>query len=321
MSSDLVNNGSTTDDEPVNLTDEFELLRENAQELGHRAPLPPRRRLSTQVNPGQNVSSISWGADPSPMVFLHGGGQNAHTWDTVLLALGEDALAIDLPGHGHSDWRADHDYGARANAQAIAAVMRSHAATPVPLVGMSLGGLTAISLVSQFPDLVSALMLVDVSPQAPQRSVDLTAAQRGSVALISGPETYESFDAMLDATVAASPNRSRASLRRGVLHNAKEMADGSWRWRYDRQRKANYAFDDPTPAWDEFAAGGIPVTLVRGARSSFVHDADVAEMARLQPRLQVQVVADSGHSVQSDQPLALVKILRDFLAAPGDSGS
>jgi esterase len=315
MSSGLVNNRPIADDDPMNVP-EFELLQENAQELDLHTPLPPRHRVSTQVNPGQNVSAIGWGAAPSRLVFLHGGGQNAHTWDTVLLELGEDALAIDLPGHGHSDWRPDHDYGAQANAQAVATVMRRHADVPVPLIGMSLGGLTAMSLVSQFPELVSALMLVDVSPQAPMRSVDLTAAQRGSVALISGPETYESFDAMLEATVAASPSRTRRSLRRGVLHNAKEQPDGSWVWRYDRQRKANYALEDTAPAWDEFAAGRVPVTLVRGARSSFVHDDDVAEMARLQPSLQVQVVADSGHSVQSDQPLELVRILRDFLAAP-----
>ena len=70
----------------------------------------------------------------------------------------------------------------------------------------------------------------------------------------------------------------------------------------------------------EFAACGVPVTLVRGARSSFVDDADVAEMARLQPRLQVQMVVDAGHSVQSDQPLELVRLLRDFLAAPPAAG-
>ena len=41
------------------------------------------------------------------MVFLHGGGQNAHTWDTVALALDRPLVAVDLPGHGHSDWPGD----------------------------------------------------------------------------------------------------------------------------------------------------------------------------------------------------------------------
>ena len=40
---------------------------------------------------------------PPELVFLHGGAQNAHTWDTVALALGRPLVAIDLPGHGHSD--------------------------------------------------------------------------------------------------------------------------------------------------------------------------------------------------------------------------
>ena len=44
-----------------------------------------------------------WGDAEPELVFLHGGAQNAHTWDTVALALGRPLVAIDLPGHGHSD--------------------------------------------------------------------------------------------------------------------------------------------------------------------------------------------------------------------------
>ena len=42
----------------------------------------------------------------TPQVLLiHGWAQNAHTWDTVALALGRPLLAVDLPGHGHSGGR------------------------------------------------------------------------------------------------------------------------------------------------------------------------------------------------------------------------
>ena len=59
---------------------------------------------------GTNLSALVWGdADPE-LVLIHGGAQNAHTWDTVALALGRPALAIDLPGHGHSGWRDDGLY-------------------------------------------------------------------------------------------------------------------------------------------------------------------------------------------------------------------
>ncbi len=299
--------------EGVLAIDEFELLSENAEELGFTGPLPPRRRLTTDVSGGRQVSAIQWGEGPAPLVFLHGGGQNAHTFDSVLLALGRPALAIDLPGHGHSDWRDDHDYSGQANAEAVAAVIKREAATPIRLVGMSLGGLTAISIAARFPELVSKLLLIDVTPESALRYADLTPAQRGSVALVAGPQAYESFDAMVDATVAASPTRSRASLRRGVLHNATALPDGRWTWRYDRERKADPKAADTSVGWAELSSSDVPVTLVRGGLSGFVADDDVAEMLRRKPDVAVHVVEGAGHSVQSDRPRELVEILRDWV--------
>ena len=65
-----------------------------------------------EVDPasGRRLSALVWGEGPPELVLLHGGAQNAHTWDTVALALERPLLAIDLPGHGHSDWRDDHAY-------------------------------------------------------------------------------------------------------------------------------------------------------------------------------------------------------------------
>ena len=74
--------------------DEFKYLPDNAAQAGYSGPLP----AVTRIDRGP-VSALVWGRDPR-VVFLHGGGQNAHTWDTVILGLGLPALAIDLPGHG-----------------------------------------------------------------------------------------------------------------------------------------------------------------------------------------------------------------------------
>jgi pimeloyl-ACP methyl ester carboxylesterase len=54
--------------------------------------------------------------------------------------------------------------------------------------------------------------------------------------------------------------------------------------------------------------------LVRGANSFFVNDDDAAEFARIAPGFQtVHIVENSGHSVQSDQPVRLIEILRGLL--------
>lgn len=293
-----------SDDELPGL-DEFALLPENAAQAGV-AEVPPVQRIDSGA-----ISFLKFGSAPPRVVFLHGGGQNAHTWDTVIVGLGEPALAVDLPGHGRSAWRQDGDYGPKLAAASIIPVLRAHAPSPVLLVGMSLGGLTALRIAATAPDLVPQLLLVDVTPSAPQRHTEMTDAQKGTVALVQGERTFPSFAAMLEVTVAAAPHRDRDSLRRGVFHNSKQLDDGTWTWRYDSFRKG----DGFEGLWDDVAAIRMPTTLVRGANSHFVNDDDAAQFAAEAPGFQrTIVVEDSGHSVQSDQPLRLIEILREVLA-------
>jgi pimeloyl-ACP methyl ester carboxylesterase len=116
---------------------------------------------------------------------------------------------------------------------------------------------------------------------------------------------------MVDIAVLASPNRSRESLRRGVFHNSRQLDNGTWTWRYDEFRKAD-GFDG---LWDDVPHLTTPTTLVRGADSAFVNDHDADEFARIAPGFTtVHIVPDAGHSVQGDQPRALIQILRDVLA-------
>ncbi len=282
---------------------------------------PVVERRAVDVGSGQNVSALVWGSDDPELVLLHGGGQNAHTWDSVALALGVPLVAIDLPGHGHSDRREDRDYNPPANAKAVAAAIDELAPRAEAVVGMSLGGLTCITLAAERPDLVSRAVIVDVTPGVLARTPKMTPAQRGTTALVGGPQSYPSFDAMLRVTAAAAPERPIETLRPGVLHNSRRREDGKWEWRYDLGRGGavphHYA-----SLWDDVSAISAPVMLVRGGRSMFVHDDDVAEFLDRHPATRVEMVEGAGHSVQSDRPLALAGLITDFLgstesAAPG----
>ena len=296
--------------------DEFGMLADNASEVGlayHRAPAVARRSFT--VAPAQDVSAILWHGVLPELVLLHGGGQNAHTWDTVALALGRPLIAIDLPGHGHSSRRDDRNYGPWRNAEAVAAVLdQLHRRWPhrgLAVAGMSLGGVTAIRLAAARPDLVRRLIVVDVTPQAQEALRQASEADRGAVALVSGPSAYDTFEAMAAAAVAASPRRPRSAVERGVRHNSVQLPDGRWTWRYDLfSRPAGMA--DFTALWGDVAAVTAPVMLVCGADSKFVRDEDAARFAKLQPGLRHEVVLDSGHAVQSDQPLALAQLINDF---------
>jgi len=297
--------------------DEFGLLEENATEWDltwSGRPMVVRRSL--EYAPGLALSYLAWGDGDPELVFLHGGGQNAHTWDTVILGLGRPALAIDLPGHGRSSWTKDRDYGPWANAEAVESVLDELGSHPAAVVGMSLGGATAMRLAAIRPDLAPRTVIVDVTPSVNDPSRSLTTAERGSVALIAGPPSYESFDAMADAAVALSPNRPAAAVRRGVRHNSGQLADGTWRWRYDlfgERPKGTGNWSDFTPLWYDVSRIRIPAMLVRGSESKLVLDKDIAKMQERMPGLRVETVGGAGHAVQSDRPLDLIELIEDFV--------
>jgi pimeloyl-ACP methyl ester carboxylesterase len=297
-------------DQTSPLPSEQELLQDLAQEIG-RSPdqIPHMSRGSMEVASGQELSYLSWGAASPEAVFLHGGGQNAHTWDRLIFEFGLPALAIDLPGHGQSSWRDDHDYGAKQNAVAVAPVIDQLAPRAKIVVGMSLGGLTAIRLATIRPELVRSIVLVDVTPGTGLVFHRLSDRERGSVALVRGPRSYPSFARLLAAAAEASPERPMRALRRGVLHNAHPQSDGSWAWRYDVHR--NGAAGDHQ-LWDELARLSIPITLVKGDISPYVSDPDLERFASLLPAARIAIVPGAGHSVQSHKPEVLARLILDL---------
>ena len=77
--------------------DEFSLFRDNADEAGLRWHGEPEvHRVSTDLASGRRISALVWGDGPPELVLIHGGAQNAHTWDTVALALGRPLVAVDV---------------------------------------------------------------------------------------------------------------------------------------------------------------------------------------------------------------------------------
>jgi len=303
--------------------DEFGYFHENAQEYGLPYDHPPLvRRESVEVADGRRVSALVWGDSAPEMVLIHGGAQNAHTWDTVALALDRPLVAIDLPGHGHSGAPRSEPEGLSAperHALDIAVAVDRLAPEARTVVGMSLGGLTAIALAGQAPELVRSLVLVDVTP-------GVTGAKAKEILdFVNGPATFASFEQLLARTIEFNPTRTESSLRRGILHNAVQLDDGSWVWRYRRHdadvpsemmRDSDAGGDRPaapTHLWETLGAIEVPVMLVRGMREqSVVDDADEAELLRRLPNARIERLADAGHSVQGDTPLELAALLDDF---------
>jgi pimeloyl-ACP methyl ester carboxylesterase len=298
----------------VSCYEEFALLPDQARELG----LPPDRvpvvhREALEVAHGRRLSVLVWGRGPAELVLIHGGAQNAHTWDRVALLLGRPLIAVDLAGHGHSDWRADRDYSPQGSAHDLAPVVRRLAPEALAVAGMSIGGLSGVALASAHPELVRRIVLIDVTPGA-----HATAA-RPIVRFVHDAPRAATFEQLVDFAVASLPGADPVAIRRGLLHNTRQNEDGSWSWRHhlgslDEAEVVGVARTFPV-LWRDLAGSRAPLMLVQGGRSPAVTDADIETLRRLRPEARVEVVEEAGHSVQSDQPERLAELLGQFIAA------
>lgn len=265
-------NGAQNSRVPID-TSEFSYLPAQADALG--VPLPTVERLTLPLPEGRVVSGLRFGSAPPRITLLHGAGLNAHTWDTTALALGQPLLAIDLAGHGDSSWRDDADYSPRTLAADVIAALDAWTSSPQILVGQSLGGLTGAAVAAARPDLVAALIVVDITP-----GIDVTAGPAALRQFYAGPTDFATRDELVDKAMSLGFGGTRPETERGVFLNTRVRPDGRVEWKHHFAHLAATALaahDPGTSAdpsvlhengWDDLAAVTAPVTLVRAERAS-----------------------------------------------------
>ena len=258
---------------------------------------------------------LDWGtAGQPPIVFLHGGGLNAHTWDLVCLALRRErhCVALDQRGHGESEWSPQMDYSTESHVGDLDAFVESLGLTRFVLVGMSLGGVNALAWAGRHSDRLAGLVVVDVGPEIRTEGVKKIAA------FTSESTPLASVDEFIERAMAFNPRRNRDLLRRSLLHNLRRMPDGRYMWKYDQRHRGKV---DPDAyarrrelLWSAVERVECPALVVRGAQSDVFHDEDAARMADRFKRGRWVKIEGAGHTVQGDNPAGLLVELRAFLA-------
>lgn len=295
--------------------DEFRFLAGDAERVGRGGPLPAVARESTVVPDRRTVSGLAFdGGRPPQLVALHGAGLNAHSFDPMLLALGRPALALDLPGHGRSDWRSDADYRPSALAADVAAVLDARVTDPVALVGHSLGGLTAALVAAARPRLVRRVILIDITPGVSPRR-DAGAVHE----FIRGQRHFGSIDEIVDRARRFGIGRDPAALARGIALNTRVRADGRLEWAHHfAHLDAPSAGEDPHPyaaiwgALDGLSHTGASSALI-AADGGMLDAALVAEWRERLPGSPVVTIA-GPHNLHEAAPAALAEAVDRLLA-------
>jgi pimeloyl-ACP methyl ester carboxylesterase len=282
--------------------------------------------LSFTTHDGIRLRAEALGADGAPpVVLLHGGGQTRHAWSGTarsLAASGYRTIAVDLRGHGDSDWAPGGDY----RLEAFAADVRDIAAqlaSPAVFVGASLGGMSCLIALGEAPGMTAAgLVLVDVAHR-----FEMAGTDRILAFMRAAPDGFADPQEAVAAVSRYLPHREAPRSTTGIEKNLR-LRDGRWRWHWDPALLGGSEGSLWNPA-DAASAGerleaavaalAIPALLVRGAISDVVTEAIADEFAVLVPHAQVITVDRAAHMVAGDDNDRFTQAVVSFLAGAAAS--
>jgi pimeloyl-ACP methyl ester carboxylesterase len=291
--------------------EEFEHLSEAAATAGLavKVVLPAHLRV---IAHGISLHCLDWGTEGrTPVLFLHGGGLTARTYDLLCLVMRAEfhCYALDQRGHGDSSWAPDSDYSIDAHVSDVADVIAELGLLRPVLVGMSMGGSNAIAFAQQYPDTLSALVVIDTGPDIHRQGADAI------VAFMKGPSTMDSLDDFIERAKAFNPRRDKRLLRRSLRHNLKQLADGRWTWKYDPRTvpDLDQVIESHRKLRERIGTIQCPTLILRGAESAVLSREDAAAFAQALPDGRWQEIPGAGHTVQGDNPGAAALAILEFI--------
>jgi pimeloyl-ACP methyl ester carboxylesterase len=256
---------------------------------------------------GLHLHYLEWGAPYNPpLLLIHGGSAHAHWWDHIAVDLAHDyrVLALDLRGHGDSEWAAPPSYEIDDYVEDIAALVAHLQLAPFTLIGHSLGGLIALSYATRHAATLSALVVVDMGPRLqPSRRMQLLSRIPAPI-YRDEADLVHRFRLMPEETWAEP-----ALLQHIARHSARPLADGRLTLKIDRATFIR----GPHDVSARLSSITCPTLLIRGGASQTLSLDKTKEMAALCPRLQPREIPGAGHHVFLDQPVAFLDVVRHFL--------
>lgn len=226
------------------------------------------------------------------IVLLHGLTADGACWGPVARELEPDFEAVmpDARGHGSAGPPAPGVRYDDLAADVIALFDRLRLEAPV-LVGHSMGGLTAAVVAAHNPARVRKLLLIDPTFLTPERQREVNQV---------GVALGRSYEELLADLRQRHPRRSEEMI--SLLARA-------------RSRVHPHALDILKPPNLDYLqlidALEMPTLLVIGD-SGVVSLETANALAKRNPRVQVELLANAGHGVPYDEPIRIAQVLRRF---------
>jgi pimeloyl-ACP methyl ester carboxylesterase len=264
-----------------------------------------------------------WGTQGKPALLLvHGGLDHARSWDWVARALREDfhVYALDLRGHGNSNWAPGALYSVLEHVLDLATWADIIQKEPIYLIGHSLGAITTLLYAGTFPERVKKLVAIEgvglpiqerkgTAPERLHKWIDRTRAGEGRA-----PHSYPNLATAVARMKEANKFLSDEVAEHLTLHGTNWNADGSMVWKFDNYVRLLPTFvNAPDDAAEILSQIACPTLLFWG-RQSFARDPETEPLAQRIPNRQIVKIDNAGHWLHHDRLELFLSETKRFLS-------
>lgn len=263
-------------------------------------------------SPRPRLSVRRWGSATPQLVLIHGLGDGGFVWESFARLLDPDlaAWALDLRGHGDSDWDPLRRYGIEAYADDVECVLRHVGVSRPVLIGHSLGGAVAIRVAAVESNQVRALVIVDGGPE-----LNSAATEKVAQRFREQPRHYNSVLHYVSCLTERFPLADREDINAFAASALRRSERQSLELKFDPAVADCLPLENPGRVWKALHAVKCPILLVRGAVSGILSKPLADYIAHRLPNCRLACVASAGHTVMLDNSRGFYAALHPFLRA------
>ncbi|HKO90368.1 MAG TPA: alpha/beta hydrolase [Polyangiaceae bacterium] len=228
----------------------------------------------------------------SPLLLIHGAGAHADLFDGAVRSLAQHhrVIAYDRRGHSRSGAKPAAVRGyLKQQAEDAAGLLRALGATPVTVVGWSMGGVIGLCLALEHPELVTRLVVCEpplhASKHVPASSLWPFLKAQFLAAIGRKRAAAETFLRMMLVQPDGSNGYDNvdSATREGVLANVETLL---------HELKTGTG-EELTP--ERIAELRCPITAILGSTTPAVFSEATARLLQMLPQMRVVRISDAGH--------------------------
>ena len=240
---------------------------------------------------------------------MHGVTGHAHLWDFFVSELDDHyhVFALDLRGHGDSQWSDPPAYHSQDYVSDLAAFIDELSLNHFILIGHSLGSLTGTIYAAFHPNRVKALALVDIEARPPSWQKEYL-----NKAGLKAHPIFKSLEEMMakEREYPTGPKFAPTDIVRHVCYyGSRRLPDGKLTYKYDRATLAHFDQYDTRTLLPQIKC---PTLVIRGEHSMVMRPEVAQDMSRLLLKGIFKEIPDAGHVVFVDNPSKFAQVINEF---------